>query len=189
MLNETVVSMRGELVWFQMILYNPSFQTIPVYNQFQFIVRDLRARTVEAVRGRPRQPTASLEAEWDENVEKVKDIFGLHPINAYVYKVIVSSPCLGESFYWQTDWLKAECDKTEIVVETDIFRLHLQITSSKTSSDYILSMLTSKMHLLAYPVCVCRMFQFWLTNWQLNGTKLLRKLMTSSECIFWTFTS
>ena len=82
-----------------MILYNPSFQTIPVYNQFQFIVRDLRARTVEAVRGRPRQPTASLEAEWDENVEKVKDIFGLHPINAYVYKVIVSSPCLGESFY------------------------------------------------------------------------------------------
>jgi len=54
--------------------------------QYRFIIRDLRARTVEAVRGRPKQPTASLEAEWDENVEKVKDLFGLHPINAYVYK-------------------------------------------------------------------------------------------------------
>ena len=76
-----------------------SLYPFPLFIQFQFIIRDLRARTVEAVRGRPRQPTASLETEWDENVEKVKDIFGLHPINAYVYKVIVSSPCLGESFY------------------------------------------------------------------------------------------
>ena len=77
-----------------MILHNP----IHLFEQFQFIIRDLRARTVEAVRGRPKQPTASLEAEWDENVEKVKDLFGLHPINAYVYKVIVSSPCPGKSF-------------------------------------------------------------------------------------------
>ena len=52
----------------------------------QYLVRDLRRRTVNAVRSRPRQATAELEEEWRCIIQRVIDTFGVHPFIAYVYK-------------------------------------------------------------------------------------------------------
>ena len=52
----------------------------------QYLVQDLRARTVQATRSRLPQFTIVVENEWQAVIVRVTEFFGVHPFVAYVYK-------------------------------------------------------------------------------------------------------
>ena len=51
------------------------------------MVSDLRARTVQVVRSHlTTQSTRDLEEEWQQWIDQVTDLFGVHPFVAFVFK-------------------------------------------------------------------------------------------------------